>query len=409
MRLRLVLLLVAAAVAGAEPAWACTMPYRNPFADLAKAPGEDLIRQAKYIDWVEVEADGPPPCDPPKRLTPDEQEALEAAWDAWEAAPEPRPEPPGPTWPMGGPRTTEGQLTNTCSWAKGVTSISPLKARVLESIRGGGSPYFSLAYRWGADAPWTAYSDLRVWPEETVGYYRQRLERIAAEHRGPGYLDHGELTGLGDGLSTCGGNEAALVGERYLAFRAADGGVIALEPVRDRDDPWFDRVRRLAAPGASYPPPLDTAEFFRASKGVALVRLRTCRARLDGRRWEAKVDAKVLRGTFDAGPKADWVTVEISPNESDVKQRDDGPSFTWIAEYLTQIHASCRPGTLLLVMTGPFDRDGDSPPRAARVRGNRVRIADLLTGYELVGPQEIPVDQAFRWVSEGSAAAPPPK
>lgn len=409
MRLRLALLLVAAVVAGAEPAWACTTPYRNPFADLAKAPGEDLIRQAKYIDWVEVEAHGPPPCEPQNRLTPDEQEALEAAWDAWEAAPEPRPEPPGPTWPMGGPRTMEGQLTNTCSWAKGVTSISPLKARVLESVRGEGSTDFSLAYHGISIAPWTAYSDLRVWPDDAVKYHREAVGRAIVGHLGPGFIDHGDLAGSGDGFSSCGGNRGVLVGERYLAFRSADGGVIALEPVRDRDDPWFDRVRRLAVTRTGYPPTLGIAEFFQASKGIALVRLRTCRSRLEGRRWEGKVEADVLRGAFDAGPRADWISVETAPNEWDRKKRDDGPSFTWIAEYLSQIHASCRPGMMLLVMSGPFDREGDSPPRAARVRGNRVRIADLLTGYELVGPQEIPVEQAFRWVSEGSVAAPPPK
>lgn len=105
---------------------------------------------------------------------------------------------------------------------------------------------------------------------------------------------------------------------------------------------------------------------------------------------------------------ADRQVVELEPNVWGDRP-PEGPSFNWIADYLKQLRLSCWPGMQLLVMGGPFDDQGDSPPRAARVRGNRVRIADLLTGYELVGPQEVPVDQAFLWVSEGAGSAALPK
>lgn len=401
MRRRLALLLAAAVAAGAEPAWACTSPYHNPFADLERPPASDLVRDATFIDWVVVEASGPPACEPPKRQTSEEFQAEEAAWEAWEAAPDPKPEPPGPMWGPGGLTTTEGQETRTCVWAKTFGPIHPLKARVVESIRSGGSPYFSLAFRWDRSDPWKAYSDPRVQYADGLQYDREASDRALAWHQSPGFLDHGDLTRLVDGTDSCGGFPTAFVGERYLVFRSDDGGVMAMEPVRDRDDLFLDRVRRLAAKPRDFAHPALSAEaFFRASPGVALVRLKRCAG---GAYRDLVVEADVLRGGFNAGPMKDWVETTDEYEVTGSGRREDGPSFNWLAEYLTHIKAPCRAGMTLLVISGPFDPD-QSPPRAARVSGKNFRLQDIVSGYDLQGADLLSVDQAFAWVEAGQAA-----
>ncbi|MFZ5669495.1 MAG: hypothetical protein ACOY4K_08365 [Pseudomonadota bacterium] len=192
-----------------------------------------------------------------------------------------------------------------------------------------------------------------------------------------------------------------MIGERYLAFRSADGAVLGLEPVRRSDDALLQRVRAIVADRRRLRLKLEIATFFRGSAGVALVRLTRCEARHDYRP-NFDVEAIILRGAFDAGPNEDYIHTKTADGSWSYDYRAEGYSFDWIGEYLAQIGAPCRVGMELLVMTGPFDINEDSPPRAARVRNGKLRTADLLSGYQLVGPAEISIDQAFAWSADAT-------
>lgn len=100
----------------------------------------------------------------------------------------------------------------------------------------------------------------------------------------------------------------------------------------------------------------------------------------------------------------DTVVTQVSEDASAIGPRKDGPSFNWIDDYLKMIGASCRPGVELLVLSGPFDREGESPPRAARIVRGQVSARDLISGYGLSGADRISVDQAFAWVEESKAS-----
>lgn len=396
MRVRLAFLMAAAAIVSAEPAWACDRGYRNMFADYGSTPGADLLKTARYIDWIEVVAPDPPGCARDRRLTEEEWAALDTAdAKAAETGSIPPPEPE--------PRTADGYRTRSCWNGKATTSFRALRGVVVESIRGGATGDFPLAWSWEPnEAPEMAYSDPRTLVIEADKGLRDQYDSALTSHGEPGFNDHGELTRQIDGTDSCGGVPTAIIGARYLAFRSASGNVLALEPVSDRDDVWFRRVRSYADRPTDFSrPELDIADFLRASMGAAVVRLKRCGR---DRYGSSEVAAEVLRGGFDAGWMTDTVVTQVSENASEVGPRKDGPSFNWLADYLKKIGVPCRPGVELLVLSGPFDRAGESPPRAARISRGQVLISDFISGYRLGGADKISVDQAFAWVEEGRAS-----
>ncbi|MFZ5669494.1 MAG: hypothetical protein ACOY4K_08360 [Pseudomonadota bacterium] len=146
----------------AESAFGCSMVYINPFAELADSSVSSAISSAAYVDWVEVEIDGPPACPAPRRLTKEEWAAMDAAWEAWEAMPEPKPPPPEDQIPQGPRRTVEGHETMDCQFTVPTGPFHTPMARVIESLRGGASGRFPLVLpRFGSN-PWRAFADPRV-------------------------------------------------------------------------------------------------------------------------------------------------------------------------------------------------------------------------------------------------------
>lgn len=207
------------------------------FADYGSAPGADLVEKARYIDWIEVVAPDPPGCARDRRLTEEEWAALDGAdAEPAKAGPIPLPEPD--------PMTSDGYRTRSCWNGKATTDFGALRGVVVESIRGGATGDFPLVWSWEQnDVPTMAFSDSRTLVIEAEKGLREQYDAALAAHADPGFNDHGRLTRQTDFSDSCGGVPTAIIGARYLAFRSASGDVLALEPVLDRDDVWFRRVR----------------------------------------------------------------------------------------------------------------------------------------------------------------------
>lgn len=273
---------------------------------------------------------------------------------------------------------------------------------MIETVKGGGPASFPLAYSWGrADPPKYAYSDPRTASVDVEEELPSNYAGAAAWHRDPAFYDYARLHEDMDDTDSCGGALTAMLGGRYLAFRNAAGSVLALEPVAERDDPWFDRVRRFASDPEAFRPALELADFFEGSEGVALVRLKACSGRnTDASR--AKVRVEWLRGQFQSGFIAGYTSIDRNGISSMHVPKADPDAFSWIADYLERIKAPCRKGMTLLLVTGPFDFAGLSLPRLARVEDGSFVRSDLLSGYRIEGPALVSIDQAFAWVEAGA-------
>lgn len=352
----------------------------NPFEHRGKTPFADEVGRAASIEWVVAEAPMQRVCRRATDIGPRERDFWRrvhgvAAW-----------------FNLGGvfsgllTRLPGAVETGTCGDHPVRGLISPMRARVVERIKGTGPKTFPIWTRYEVkDREWTGIGDARVLPETKSPWDRDYLALARARHRGPAFLDHGTMSGLWASHSSCGPSDQVLEpGRRYLLLRDSGGAMLLAEPVIHADDELLVRLRRAARQPALFRRvEWPVQDFVKASRAAAVYRIAAC-------------------------SKDDWglhaITVLKRGDPKAAEMWGAGPDL-WLADQLAVMGQQCRAGDQVLILASPFDGAVGSPyPRAALIRDGRIRTKELLTGLILTGPPDIAVDQAFAWVEEGAAA-----
>ena len=416
------------------PAMACSLSNWNIYDGFGRPPEAELFSQATTIDWVEI--DTPPPASCPRN--PDwilDREVLDADEYPEDARPE------------------------YCRDPLSDQNAPLFEARVIERLKGASDERFALMryqapwrdeHEPGSDwlpGRWIRFSDLRH-ASATAAITVSVGARAKAEgrHADIAFWDNGTVEFDRDLSHSCGGNPTLDPEMRYIVFRDAIGGVLALEPVLYGDDRFLERLRLAAGDPAvfgetSYP----VAEFFRTATAMVEAEVEVCtgdtgprasyrseQGRLRVARGDRASENLLFTQQEDVGETTRtfndlWDFYGDREEVCPVGERvllarftlDHAPPWSGASDWVEARFPGWQAGVVeTLRETGEQDEIspielyvGDPSPRSAharpiRIHDGRIRLADIPTGLALDGPEWIPVDQAFAWFEQGRTNRP---
>ena len=272
------------------------------------------------------------------------------------------------------------------------------------------------------------FSDLRQFSPDLVHRFRrEQVMTAAGGHRSFTFWSWSVSQFSLDGQDSCGGRRSLDPSQRYIVFRNRAGAVTALEPVSREDDLLLQRLRRIRDGALSdVRSELTVEDYFRRTSNLVLARLSLC---LDSDNSDREIGLLVI----DRGDPAFL--------QNDRRPKDAPPQEVYFFNELVDFFAfrkePCPTGQRVLVLSfntteyGPlyylraivdglpepiarmaglsgyttlmtaYSYAPDQPVRVSD--GNRVKLSDIQTGFRLVGPESVSVDDIFRWHEEGRA------
>lgn len=363
-----------------------------------------LVREAATIDWVDISITSAPRC---------------PSWAEVEA--------------MG--RDTHVDTPECSGW--GLPAPGLFRANVVERLKGASPAAFDLFMTSPLWTDWEGktyppekfgFSDLRQFSSDLVHRFRrEQVMTAAGGHRSFTFWSWSVSQFSLDGQDSCGGRRSLDPSQRYIVFRNSAGAVTALEPVSREDDLLLERLRRIRDGAFSdIRSELSVEDYFRRTSNLVLARVSLC------------IDAD------DSDREIGWLVVDRGdPAFLQNKRRPkDAPpqevySFKELPDFFAFRKEACPMGRKILVLSfdtteyGPLLYlrmivDGlpepvarmaglsdyttlmtaysSSPDQPVRVSdGNIVKLSDIQTGFKLVGPDSVSVDDIFRWHDEGRA------
>lgn|GEM_PF-2299502 len=404
-RLRTVLLALVPAMAAPAPAFACSLSDWNSYESHWKGDLSQLVREAATIDWVDIAITNARRC--PSWA---DKEAM--GRDAFYATVEP-----------------------DCDWSN-LPKAGIFKAEVVERLKGASPASFDLFmmteryvdYRGVVYPPERfGFSDLQSLPPYLVHDFRRgEVMTAAGGHRSLAFWSRGVSQFQLDGGDSCGGRRSLDPSQRYIAFRDRAGVVTALEPVAREDDLLLERLRRLRDGALSdIRSELTVEDYFRRTSNLVLARVSLC---LDSDYYERELGWLVIdrgdpafleedrpkdappREVFSFSELADFFVFRKEPCpvgrrilvlSLDTAEYDPIYQLHMIAEGLPVIVARMAGLHDYTTLMTSYDYAPSLPVRVTD--GNRVKLSDIQTGFKLIGPESVSVDDIFRWHEEGRA------